>query len=53
MQSVNLEVPSLDWLGHGRDDRFPGPPSKAFAIFAHCFAGSRHTPEVPRVFPSD
>lgn len=28
---------------------FPDSPPRAFAIFAHCFAGSRHTPGAARV----
>ena len=49
MQSVNLKVPSSTGLQMAATIDFPSTPPVAFAIFAHCFAGSRHTPGASRV----
>ena len=49
MLSLNVKVPSSK--GHmmaGTIDR-PDGPAQAYAIFAHCFAGSRHTPGASRI----
>ena len=49
MQSANVTFSSAS--GHriaGTID-FPDSPPKAYAIFAHCFAGHRHTPGAARV----
>ena len=49
MQSANVTFSSA--AGHriaGTID-FPDSPPKAYAIFAHCFAGHRHTPGAARV----
>ena len=49
MLSMNVKVPSSK--GHmmaGTIDR-PDGPAQAYAIFAHCFAGSRHTPGASRI----
>lgn len=46
---MNVTVPSSK--GHmmaGTIDR-PDGPAEAYAIFAHCFAGSRHTPGASRI----
>ncbi len=46
---MNVMVPSSK--GHmmaGTIDR-PDGPAEAYAIFAHCFAGSRHTPGASRI----
>src|SRR5690625_3412251 len=48
MQSANVTFSSA--AGHriaGTID-FPDSPPKAYAIFAHCFAGHRHTPGAAR-----
>ncbi|WP_175935071.1 alpha/beta fold hydrolase [Corynebacterium sp. Marseille-P4321] len=49
MLSMNVTVPSSK--GHmmaGTIDR-PDGPAETYAIFAHCFAGSRHTPGASRI----
>ncbi|MBF4546499.1 alpha/beta fold hydrolase [Corynebacterium afermentans subsp. lipophilum] len=49
MLSMNVKVPSSK--GHmmaATIDR-PDGPAQAYAIFAHCFAGSRHTPGASRI----
>lgn len=48
MQSVNLIIPSSTGIDMAATIDFPNSPPKAFAIFAHCFAGSRHTPGAAR-----
>ena len=49
MLSMNVEVPSSKGLKMaGTIDR-PDGPAQAYAIFAHCFAGSRHTPGAARI----
>ena len=49
MLSMNVEVPSSKGLKMaGTIDR-PDGPAQAYAIFAHCFAGSRHTPGASRI----
>ncbi len=49
MQSVNLKVPSSTGLQMAATIDFPSTPPVAYAVFAHCFAGSRHTPGASRV----
>lgn len=49
MQSVNLKVPSSTGLNMAATIDFPSTPPVAYAVFAHCFAGSRHTPGASRV----
>lgn len=49
MQSVNVTVPSSTGLDMAGTIDFPSAPPRAFAVFAHCFAGSRHTPGASRV----
>lgn len=49
MQSVNVTVPSSTGLNMAGTIDFPSAPPRAFAVFAHCFAGSRHTPGASRV----
>lgn len=49
MQSVNVTLPSSTGTAMAGTIDFPDTPPKAFAIFAHCFAGSRHTPGAARV----
>lgn len=48
MQSVNVTVPSSAGTAMAGTIDFPDSAPKAFAIFAHCFAGSRHTPGAAR-----
>lgn len=49
MKSENVIVPSSTGLKMaGTIDR-PDGPAEAYAIFAHCFAGSRHTPGASRI----
>lgn len=49
MLSLNVKVPSSTGkMMAGTIDR-PDGPAKAYAIFAHCFAGSRHTPGASRI----
>ncbi|MDN6098603.1 bifunctional alpha/beta hydrolase/OsmC family protein [Corynebacterium flavescens] len=48
MQSVNLKLPSSTGTEMAGTIDFPDAPPKAFALFAHCFAGSRHTPGAAR-----
>ncbi|MGV0353228.1 bifunctional alpha/beta hydrolase/OsmC family protein [Corynebacterium confusum] len=48
MQSVNVTLPSSTGLKMAGTIDFPDTPPEAFAIFAHCFAGSRHTPGASR-----
>ena len=49
MQSVNVSLPSSTGTAMAGTIDFPDSPPQAFAIFAHCFAGSRHTPGAARV----
>lgn len=48
MQSVNVKLPSSTGTAMAGTIDFPDSPPRAFAIFAHCFAGSRHTPGAAR-----
>ncbi|MEX3504050.1 alpha/beta fold hydrolase [Corynebacterium sp. LK2510] len=49
MRSLNVTVPSSTGvLMAGTIDQ-PSHPAEAYAIFAHCFAGSRYTPAASRV----
>ncbi|APT92560.1 alpha/beta hydrolase [Corynebacterium phocae] len=48
MQSVNVSVPSSTGSKMAGTIDFPDTTPTAFAIFAHCFAGSRHTPGAAR-----
>ena len=49
MLSTNVKVPSSKgYMMAGTIDR-PDGPAQAYAIFAHCFAGSRHTPGASRI----
>ncbi len=48
MQSVNVTLPSSTGTAMAGTIDFPDTPPVAFAIFAHCFAGSRHTPGAAR-----
>lgn len=49
MQSVNVKFPSSTGTTIAGTIDFPDIPPVAFAVFAHCFAGSRHTPGAARV----
>lgn len=49
MKSLNLKVPSSTGLQLAATMDRPDEPAKAYAIFAHCFAGSRHTPGASRI----
>lgn len=49
MQSVNVSLPSSTGTAMAGTIDFPDSHPQAFAIFAHCFAGSRHTPGAARV----
>lgn len=49
MQSVNVTLPSSTGTTMAGTIDFPDSPPQAYAIFAHCFAGSRHTPGAARV----
>lgn len=49
MQSVNVTFPSSTGINIAGTIDFPDSPPKAYAIFAHCFAGHRHTPGAARV----
>lgn len=49
MKSLNLKVPSSTGLTLTATMDRPDGPAKAYAIFAHCFAGSRHTPGASRI----
>lgn len=49
MLSLNVTVPSsTGTMMAGTIDQ-PDHPAEAYAIFAHCFAGSRHTPGASRI----
>ena len=48
MRSVNVQLPSSTGLTLAGTIDFPDSPPRAYAIFAHCFAGSRHTPGAAR-----
>ncbi|WP_291313795.1 alpha/beta fold hydrolase [Corynebacterium sp. UBA2622] len=49
MLSLNVKVPSsTGTMMAGTIDQ-PDHPAEAYAIFAHCFAGSRHTPGASRI----
>ena len=48
MQSVNVKLPSSRGTEMAGTIDFPDSPPIAYAIFAHCFAGSRHTPGAAR-----
>lgn len=49
VQSVNVSLPSSTGVQLAGTIDFPATEPVAFAIFAHCFAGSRHTPGASRV----
>lgn len=49
MHSINVTVPSSRGTAMAGTIDFPDTEPKAFAVFAHCFAGSRHTPGAARV----
>ena len=49
MHSVNVTFPSATGIKLAGTIDFPDSPPKAFAVFAHCFAGHRHTPGAARV----
>ena len=49
MHSVNVTFPSSTGLNIAGTIDFPDSPPKAYALFAHCFAGHRHTPGAARV----
>lgn len=46
---MNVSLPSSTGTAMAGTIDFPDSPPQAFAIFAHCFAGSRHTPGAARV----
>lgn len=48
MQSVNVTLPSSTGTSMAGTIDFPDSPPRAFAVFAHCFAGSRQTPGAAR-----
>lgn len=48
VQSVNVSLPSSTGVKLAGTIDFPSTRPKAFAVFAHCFAGSRHTPGASR-----
>ena len=48
VQSVNVSLPSSTGVKLAGTIDFPSARPKAFAVFAHCFAGSRHTPGASR-----
>ena len=49
MQSLNVKVPSSTGTMLAATIDRPDAPAQAYAIFAHCFAGSRHTPAASRI----
>lgn len=49
MQSLNVHVPSSTGKMLAATIDRPDAPAQAYAIFAHCFAGSRHTPGAARI----
>ncbi|MCP1387011.1 alpha/beta fold hydrolase [Corynebacterium sp. TA-R-1] len=49
MQSLNVKVPSSTGKMLAATIDRPESPAQAYAIFAHCFAGSRHTPGASRI----
>lgn len=49
MQSLNVTVPSSTGRKLAATIDRPDAPAQAYAIFAHCFAGSRHTPGASRI----
>ncbi|MCF4006696.1 alpha/beta fold hydrolase [Corynebacterium uropygiale] len=49
MHSVNVSVPSSEGLSMAGTIDFPDDKPIAWAMFAHCFTGSRHTPAASRV----
>jgi len=49
MQSLNVQVPSSTGTMLAATIDRPDAPAQAYAIFAHCFAGSRHTPGASRI----
>ncbi|PAT10857.1 alpha/beta hydrolase [Corynebacterium hadale] len=49
MKSLNLKIPSSTGVELAATMDRPDGPAKAYAIFAHCFAGSRHTPGASRI----
>ena len=49
MQSLNVTVPSSTGTPLAATIDRPDAPAQAYAIFAHCFAGSRHTPGASRI----
>ncbi|WIM68805.1 alpha/beta fold hydrolase [Corynebacterium breve] len=49
MQSVNVKFPSSTGVELAATIDQPDAPATAYAVFAHCFAGSRHTPGASRI----
>lgn len=49
MHSVSVKVPSSKGYQMAGTIDFPDVPPTAFALFAHCFTGSRFTPAAARV----
>lgn len=49
MHSLNVKVPSSTGIMMAGTIDQPVHPAEAYAIFAHCFAGSRHTPGASRI----
>lgn len=49
VQSVNVSLPSSAGIQLAGTIDFPATEPQAFAVLAHCFAGSRHTPGAARV----
>ncbi|AFM07337.1 bifunctional alpha/beta hydrolase/OsmC family protein [Corynebacterium pseudotuberculosis] len=49
MHSVSVKVPSSKGYQMAGTIDFPDAPPAAFALFAHCFTGSRFTPAAARV----
>ncbi|SDS08873.1 alpha/beta fold hydrolase [Corynebacterium timonense] len=49
MHSLNVTVPSSTGVAMAGTIDQPVHPAEAYAIFAHCFAGSRHTPGASRI----
>ncbi|AER69047.1 alpha/beta fold hydrolase [Corynebacterium pseudotuberculosis] len=49
MHSVSVKVPSSRGYQMAGTIDFPDAPPAAFALFAHCFTGSRFTPAAARV----
>ncbi|WP_342319700.1 bifunctional alpha/beta hydrolase/OsmC family protein [Corynebacterium mayonis] len=49
MLSLNVKVPSSTGTMMAATIDQPDHPAEAYAVFAHCFAGSRHTPGASRI----